>query len=130
MFGPPGHAYVYFTYGLHMMLNLVCGPEGTAEAVLIRALEPVEGAETMRLNRGGLAQTRQLTNGPGKLAQALALTRLAHNGLDITEPRSELIILPHGISPFETTETTRIGISQGVDLPWRYYIRGNAFVSR
>jgi DNA-3-methyladenine glycosylase len=130
MFGPPGHAYVYFTYGLHMMLNLVCAPQGTAEAVLIRALEPVEGIDTMRLNRGNLAETRQLTNGPGKLAQALALTRLAHNGLDITRPGSELYVLPQAVPAFETVETTRIGISQGIDLPWRYYIRGNASVSR
>jgi DNA-3-methyladenine glycosylase len=130
MFGPPGHAYVYFTYGLHMMLNLVCAPEGTAEAVLIRALEPVEGIDIMRLNRGNLPETRQLTNGPGKLAQALALTRLAHNGLDITHLNSELYVLPQEAPAFETVETTRIGISQGMDFPWRYYIRGNAFVSR
>ncbi len=130
MFGPPGHAYVYFTYGLHMMLNLVCAPEGTAEAVLIRALEPVEGIDAMRLNRANMAQTRQLTNGPGKLAQALALTRLAHNGLDITHPGSELSVLPQEVPKFETVATTRIGISQGIDLPWRYYIRGNAYVSR
>jgi DNA-3-methyladenine glycosylase len=130
MFGPPGHAYVYFTYGLHMMLNLVCAPEGTAEAVLIRALEPVEGIDIMRLSRGNLPETRQLTNGPGKLAQALALTRLAHNGLDITRPDSELYVLPQETPAFETVETTRIGISQGIEFPWRYYIRGNAFVSR
>ncbi len=130
MFGPPGHAYVYFTYGLHMMLNLVCAPEGTAEAVLIRALEPVDGVDLMRMNRGGIAETKQLTNGPGKLAQALALTRLDHNGLDITTRGSELYILPHPAAPFETVETTRIGISQGVDLPWRYYVRGNEYVSR
>ncbi len=130
MFGPPGHAYVYFTYGLHMMVNLVCAPEGTAEAVLIRALEPVDGVDLMRVNRGGIAETKQLTNGPGKLAQALALTRLDHNGLDITTPGSELCVLPRTAAPFETVETTRIGISQGVDLPWRYYVRGNSYVSR
>ena len=130
MFGPPGHAYVYFTYGLHMMLNLVCAPEGTAEAVLIRALEPTEGVDTMRENRGGLGETRQLTNGPGKLAQALALTRLSHNGVDVTDPGGELQVLPNEYPPFEMVETTRIGISQGVDLPWRYYVRGNPYVSR
>lgn len=130
MFGPPGHAYVYFTYGLHMMLNLVCAPEGTAEAVLVRALEPAEGIESMRVHRGGLAETKQLTNGPGKLAQALALTRLDHNGLDITALGSELYVLPRPSAPFEIVETTRIGISQGMELPWRYYVRGNAYVSR
>ena len=130
MFGSPGHAYVYFTYGLHMMLNLVCAPEGIAEAVLIRALEPVEGEDTMRENRGGISETRQLTNGPGKLAQALALTRLSHNGLDVTSSESELQILAHTYPPFEIVTTTRIGITQGVDLPWRYYIQGNRYVSR
>lgn len=130
MFGPPGHAYVYFTYGLHMMLNLVCAPEGVAEAVLIRALEPDTGIEAMRRNRGGILLTRQLTNGPGKLAQALALTRLEHNELDLTDPGSVLVVLPATPAPFETVATTRIGISQGVDLPWRYYIRGNPYVSR
>lgn len=130
MFGPPGHAYVYFTYGLHMMLNLVCAPEGVAEAVLIRAIEPVEGIEGMRLNRGNLAETRQLTNGPGKLAQALALTRLTHNGLSVTDPGGELFLLPQPHPVFEIVETTRIGISQGIDLPWRYYMRGNLYVSR
>ncbi len=130
MFGPPGHAYVYFTYGLHMMLNLVCAPEGIAEAVLIRALEPVAGIEWMRANRGGIMETRQLTNGPGKLAQALGLTRLAHNGLDVTDPNGELQILPNTYPPFEIVTTTRIGITQGVDLPWRFYVQGNPFVSR
>ena len=130
MFGPPGHAYVYFTYGLHMMLNLVCAPEGTAEAVLIRALEPVEGVEAMRQNRRGILETRQLTNGPGKLAQALALTRLTHDGVDLTDPSGELLILPNDYPPFEMVTKTRIGITQGVDLPWRYYVAGNPFVSR
>lgn len=130
MFGPPGTAYVYFTYGLHMMLNLVCAPEGVAEAVLVRALEPTEGVELMRRNRGGLADARQLTNGPGKLAQALALTRLAHNETDLCDPDAELTVRPHDFGPFETVHATRIGISRGADLPWRYYIRANPFVSR
>lgn len=130
MFGPPGRAYVYFTYGLHMMLNLVCAPEGIAEAVLIRALEPVEGVEAMRQNRGGVLETRQLTNGPGKLAQALALTRLTHDGADLTDPSGELLILPNDYPPFEMVTKTRIGITQGVDLPWRYYVAGSPYVSR
>jgi len=130
MFGPPGHAYVYFTYGLHMMLNLVCAPEGTAEAVLIRALEPVEGLEAMRVHRGGIVETRQLTNGPGKLAQALALTRLSHNGVDVTDVASELLVLPNEYPLFDMVTTTRIGITQGVDLPWRYYVAGSPYVSR
>ncbi len=135
MFGPPGHAYVYFTYGLHMMLNLVCAPEGIAEAVLIRAIEPVEGVETMRRNRGGQEalkdmETRQLTNGPGKMAQALALTRISHNGLDVTDPASELQVLPNDYPPFEMVTATRIGITQGTESLWRYYIRGNPYVSR
>jgi len=130
MFGPPGHAYVYFTYGLHMMLNLVCAPAGVAEAVLIRALEPVEGIDTMRENRGGIAETRQLTNGPGKLAQALALTRLSHNGLDVTDSQCELQILPNAYLPFKMVTTKRIGITQGMDSPWRFYVRDNPYVSR
>ncbi len=130
MFGPPGRAYVYFTYGLHMMFNLVCAPQGVAEAVLLRALEPTEGIDGMRQNRGGMAETRQLTNGPGKLAQALALTRLDHNEADLTNPGGELFIRPRPASPFERVETTRIGITRGVELPWRYYIRGNPYVSK
>lgn len=130
MFGPPGQAYVYFTYGLHMMFNLVCAPEGIAEAVLLRALEPTEGIDIMRQNRGGMAETRQLTNGPGKLAQALALTRLDHNQVDLTNPDGELFVRPRPALPFELVETTRIGITRGVDLPWRYYIRGNPYVSK
>ncbi len=130
MFGPAGQAYVYFTYGLHMMFNLVCAPEGIAEAVLLRALEPTEGVDLMRQNRGGMAETRQLTNGPGKLAQALALTRLDHNEANLTDPDGELFIRPRPAPPFELVETTRIGITRGVELPWRYYIRGNPYVSK
>jgi DNA-3-methyladenine glycosylase len=130
MFGPPGHAYVYFTYGLHMMLNVVCRPAGVAEAVLIRALEPTEGVETMRELRGDLVETRQLTNGPGKLAQALGLTRAADDGQDVTDPAGDLVLVPHEFPPFEMVTTTRIGITRGADRPWRYYVRGNPYVSR
>ena len=84
----------------------------------------------MRMNRGGRAETRQLTNGPGKLAQALDLTRLAHNEADLTDPDGELVILPRPVPSFEMVETTRIGITRGAELPWRYYIRGNPYVSK
>ena len=84
----------------------------------------------MRQNRGGMAETRHLTNGPGKLAQALALTRLSHNNADLTDPGGELLVVPHDGPPFETVTTTRIGITQGVDLPLRYYVAGNPYVSR
>jgi DNA-3-methyladenine glycosylase len=130
MFGPPGHAYVYLSYGMHMMLNIVCAPEGTGEAVLIRAIEPVEGIETMRSHRGGIASLYQLTNGPGKLAQALALTRLQDDGTDVTCRNSSLQIRPHSPLAFKVVSTTRVGITQGADLPWRYYIHGSRFVSK
>lgn len=129
MFGPPGHAYVYFTYGLHMMFNLVCAEEGVAEAVLIRALEPLDGIETMRRLRGGSMAAKLLTNGPGKLAQALGLTRAEDNHKDVTDPDSDLIVVPHDFPDFETVATTRIGISQGQELPWRFYMRDSPYVS-
>ena len=131
MFGPPGHAYVYVSYGMHMMLNLVCQDDGVAEAVLVRALEPLEGVETMRSLRGGLTNTVQLTNGPGKLAAAIALTRQEDDGVDVTDPKGRLRIVPGEIVPDDRiVDSKRIGITQGADLPWRYYIRGSAYVSR
>jgi DNA-3-methyladenine glycosylase len=131
MFGPPGHAYVYLSYGMHMMLNLVCQEEGVAEAVLVRALEPLEGVETMRSLRGGITNTIQLTNGPGKLGAAIALTRQEDDGVDVTDSKGRLQIIPGQIvSDADIVDSQRIGITQGADLPWRYYIRGNAYVSR
>jgi DNA-3-methyladenine glycosylase len=130
MFGPPGHAYVYFTYGMHFMLNAVTAPEGVPEAVLIRAIEPVEGIETMRAHRGGIDNRYQLTNGPGKLAQALAITRPACDALDLTDRRSGLWIAEHAMHPFEIATSTRIGITQGADLPWRFTMAGNKWVSK
>ena len=129
MFGPPGSVYVYRSYGIHQMLNIVTGPEGLGEAVLIRAVEPLSGIETMRLNRGGISNDYELTNGPGKLAAAFAITRLEHNGIDVTDPHSPLIIIP-GEPPGEIVTTTRVGISVGVDQPWRFIIKGNRYVSK
>ena len=128
MFGPGGHAYVYFSYGMHNMLNVVTGPAGVGEAVLIRALEPLEGTETMLRHRG-IDDLRQATNGPGKAAQALAITR-ADDGADLTLPGGALRIEEGLPAAFEIVCTTRIGITKGIEHPWRYYIGGCRYVSR
>jgi len=130
MFGLPGRAYIYISYGIHTMLNLVCQPEGVAEAVLIRALEPVQGLETMLDNRGNPKNTRAVTNGPGRLAQALGLTLQRCNGADITNPNSDLQIIGRENAPVSIVTTTRIGLTVGKELPYRYYISGNPYVSR
>lgn len=122
MFGKPGVAYVYFIYGNHYCLNFVTEREGVAGAVLIRALEPLEGLEEMMRRRG---RKNNLTNGPGRLTQALGITR-AHNGIDLTG--DELYVL-RGEKPKEIVTTTRIGIREGADLKLRFYIKGNKFVS-
>jgi DNA-3-methyladenine glycosylase len=123
MFGPVGHAYVYRSYGVHWCLNLVCG-EGPGSAVLLRALEPTEGVELMRMRRG-LAELRSLCSGPGKLCQALAVTR-AHDGLSLTAA-------PFGLVPGAAVGIVagpRIGISRAADLPWRFGEARSAFLSR
>lgn len=132
MFGAPGHAYVYISYGMHSMLNLTTQPEGVGEAVLIRAIEPVDGVDRMRDLRGGIESRYLLTNGPGKLGQALALTVKGENGLDVTSVHSPLQVhaSPAGCSKIEIVSSTRVGISVGVDDPWRFYIKGNRYVSR
>jgi DNA-3-methyladenine glycosylase len=128
IFGPPGHAYVYLSYGIHECLNLVAESEGKAGAVLVRALEPVSGIEVMRLRRPSARSDRDLTSGPGKLTQALAITR-AHNGVDVT--RGELVVrAPARVMPFDIEITPRIGITKSADLPLRFLIRGNAYVSQ
>lgn len=126
MFGPPGRAYVYFTYGNHYMLNLVTEPEGIPGAVLIRALEPLEGVEIMLARRP--VDPRQLTNGPGKLTQAFGI-RKELDGHDLTQPPLQLI-LGNPIPEDNIVTTTRIGITRAVDKPWRFYIKGNPWVSR
>ncbi len=130
MFGAPGHAYVYFTYGLHTMLNVVTAPQGIGEAVLIRALEPTQGMDTMQALRGAGVPAKDLTNGPGKLAQALALVHTRDDGLDITDPHSALQIVAGPGGQGEIAAAVRIGISQATDRLWRYYLRGNRWVSR
>lgn len=126
MFGPPGHAYVYFTYGMYFCLNAVTGPEGVGEAVLIRAAEPLDGIELMERNRGTDVLTN-LASGPGKLCQAFGLDRL-QNGLDLTG--SDLTIVDDGFLPGEIVTATRIGIRLATDRPWRFYLKGNPHVSR
>ncbi len=125
MFGPPGHAYVYRSYGIHWCVNFVCEEPGVASAVLVRALEPTHGLETMRARRG-LDDPRLLCSGPGRLCQALAITR-EHDGLPLDEPPFEL--RPRTVEP-EILAVPRIGITRAADLRWRYVAAGSRFLSR
>ncbi|HVN03469.1 MAG TPA: DNA-3-methyladenine glycosylase [Bryobacteraceae bacterium] len=128
IFGPPGHAYVYFIYGMYECLNLVTEPDGQPGAVLIRALEPVDGIETMQRRRPAARKLHDLTSGPGRLTLALGITR-AQNGVDVT--RGELTVhTPRRAHPFEIEVTPRIGIRHCADWPLRFLIKGNPFVSR
>ncbi|MEO6514021.1 MAG: DNA-3-methyladenine glycosylase [Candidatus Saccharimonadales bacterium] len=127
MFGPPGRLYVYFTYGMHYCCNVVTGPAGEGSAVLIRALEPVEGEVFMAKNRQGVA-VGQLTNGPAKLCQALDIDKTL-NGHDLRIVPLQLELLTP-LLPEQIVQTTRIGISQAKDVPWRFYEKNNTFVSK
>jgi DNA-3-methyladenine glycosylase len=127
MFGPPGFAYVYLTYGMHYCVNVVTGPEGEGSAVLIRAIEPVEGIERMSANRGGL-ETSQLTNGPAKLCQALQIDKQL-NGHDLHTLPLQLRVQPP-VDASEIVTTTRIGITKDAHRPWRFYVAGNPFISK
>ncbi len=133
LFGPPGHAYVYFIYGNHYCLNVSCQPEGRAGSVLIRALEPLSGVEEMAHARGieihGLKDLIRLTSGPGRLTQAFAITRALDNGCDLTSSASSLWIGKDGYRAHGIQLTCRIGITKAVDKPLRYVLGGNAFVS-
>jgi DNA-3-methyladenine glycosylase len=133
MFGPPGFAYVYFIYGNHYCLNVSCQPEGHAAAVLFRALEPLAGLEEMARSRDMTIESprdlRLLTSGPGRMAEALGVTRERDNGKDLTTSRSDLWLADDGFAPPRSLATRRIGITKAADRPWRYVIAGNPFVS-
>jgi DNA-3-methyladenine glycosylase len=128
LFGPPGRAYVYRSYGIHALLNAVTGPEGEGAAVLFRALEPLEGLEHMRLRRG-LDRVEDLCSGPGKLTQALGIT-LEHNTTDLAAGPIAIEAPPPGWDAIEVVVGTRIGITKAAELPWRFCVAGSRSVSR
>jgi DNA-3-methyladenine glycosylase len=128
LWGPPGRAYVYFSYGIHSLLNAVAAPEGEAAAVLIRALEPRWGIEEMRERRGREA-VRELCSGPGKLTEALGVG-LDDNGRSLLEAPFELRHAPPDAPAVEVTTAPRIGITKAADLPWRFCAEGSRFLSR
>src|SRR5271154_957523 len=125
MFGPPGFAYVYRSYGIHWCVNFVCEKAGSASAVLIRALEPTHGVAAMRRRRGS-EDLRALCSGPGKLTQALGITH-RHNGLALDAPP---ITLHARTGKVDVISGVRIGLTKAVDLPWRYGLKGSRFLSK
>jgi DNA-3-methyladenine glycosylase len=125
MFGPPGYAYVYRSYGIHWCVNFVCEREGSASAVLMRAIQPTHGIATMRRRRR-LHDERSLCSGPGKLTEALAITQ-AHNGLPLDAPP---IALYARVGKADVASGIRIGITKAVELPWRYGLKGSRFLSK
>lgn len=126
MFGEAAHLYVYFTYGMHYCCNVVTGPMGEGSAVLIRAVEPLEGVELLRRNRDKSGV--EITNGPAKLCQALNITK-SSNGHDLTKQPIQLVLRPQ-LPDSAITQTTRIGITKAVDAPWRFYVTNSQYVSR
>jgi DNA-3-methyladenine glycosylase len=137
MFGPAGHCYAYFTYGMHFCANVSCDKEGHGGAVLFRALEPLEGAEQMMLWRGlklndldNVKERKLLTSGPGRLAQALNITRPRDNGKDFTSRDSDLIIVDDGkMARPRIITSVRIGITKSAEMPLRFFVAGNVYVS-
>ena len=131
MFGPPGHLYVYFTYGMHFCANVVCGPDGEASAVLLRGLTPLTGVDEMRAARGPAARAdRDLCSGPGKLCQALGIDR-SFDGADLVTGDRGVSLDDDGTSPpAQPGVSRRIGISVAVEVPWRFYVPDAVGISR
>ena len=130
MYGKPGLLYVYFTYGMHWCANAVCGDEDEGVAVLLRALEPLAGVDGMRADRPAARADRDLCRGPARLCQALGITG-RHNGLDLVTGDAGVTIFDDGTPPpGDPVVTTRVGISQGADSPWRWYVRHSPYVSK
>jgi len=129
MFGPPGHLYVYFSYGMHWCANVVCEPDGRCGAVLVRALAPLRGAEDMWVDRPKARRERDLCSGPAKLTAALGIAG-EHNGADLLDPNSPVTIHPRGSDPPDLASSARIGISAARERPWRWYVPGDPNVSR
>jgi DNA-3-methyladenine glycosylase len=136
LFGPPGHAYVYFIYGNHYCLNVSCMPEGCGEGVLFRAMQPVLGLAQMARARDldlvaspRPAQLRMISSGPGRMCEALGVTRLRDNDRDLTAPRSGLWLADDGFTPQRIIATPRIGITKAADRPLRFALAGNPYVS-
>lgn len=138
MFGPPGYAYIHINYGLHYCLNAVTAPEGMPEAALIRAIEPLEGAQRMWRNYFGTAEgaegadtDKRLGAGPGRLSRALAIDKPTLNRTDLTDADGPLFIAEDiDIPDDEVVTTTRIGITKGADFPWRFYVRSSRWISK
>lgn len=128
IFGPPGHAYVYLSYGIHECLNVVAEPEGKPGCVLIRALEPVAGIAEMRRRRGRTMRDRNLANGPGKLTQAMGITRELYGADLVCGPLT--VHEPEQQEPVRIGVSSRVGITRCADWPLRFFIEGNPFVSR
>lgn len=136
LFGPPGHAYVYFIYGNHYCMNISCNREGDAGGVLLRALEPVCGVAAMAMARdldptqlSRTTQLRMISSGPGRLSEALGITRARDNAKDLTDTRSDLWVADDGYLPPAIVATPRIGITKAAELPLRFVVAGNPFVS-
>jgi len=134
LFGPPGRSYVYFIYGNHYCLNVSCLPDGVPGGVLFRAAEPLAGVEEMARARGMELESTgslvRLTSGPGRLAEAFGITRTRDNGKSFTDPKSDLFIADDGYRVRKAEETVRIGITKAAEMPLRYVVAGNPFVSK
>lgn len=129
MFGPPGHLYVYFSYGVHWCSNVVCGDVGEGVAVLLRAAEPLAGLDLMRMARPAARRDRDLASGPGKLSQAFALDR-AFDGADLVTGDRGITVVSDGVlPPAQPVVGPRIGITKAVDLPWRWHVSAHPHVS-